>query len=250
MKAMILAAGLGTRLKPITNNIPKALVEVDGTPVLHHVILNLKKQGFDYIVVNVHHYSHQIIDYLNSQDFGLEIEISDETDQLLDTGGGIVNASPLIFKYNNDPVLIHNVDILSNADLINLMNNTGTDLNAASLLVSNRESSRKLLFDKEGYLTGWHDLKTNNYRMVGTPTSESAELSFSGIYSLTRDAIAEIKKLMGEGKYSIMDYFLNPKRETRVRGVEQTDLKLLDIGKPATLSQAHDLLKELNNLLN
>ena len=250
MKAMILAAGLGTRLRPFTNNIPKALVEVDGIPILQHVILNLKKQGFDLIIINVHHFSNQIIDFINKHDFGVEILISDESDELLDTGGGIVKALPLIFKHDDSPVLVHNVDILSNADLKNLMLQSREPVSDVALLVSNRTSSRKLIINDDNILEGWHNLTSGEYRMLSENTSGSKESAFSGIYTMTRGAIEEMKNLMGEGKYSVMDYFLNKSREKKVIAVEQSGLKLLDIGKPATLSQAPDLLKELNNTIN
>ena len=279
MKAMILAAGLGTRLKPITDKIPKALVEVGGVPMLERVILTLKRQGFSYIVVNVHHFADQIIDFLRVGDFGVEVVVSDESGSLLDTGGGIVKAAPLLFGPDSSPVLIHNVDIISNADLQALMREAS---DTPTLLVSRRDSSRKLIFDKEMRLIGWHDLKTDTFRpsyiqslMTQNPhiahttlknltdpidlkddldlkddidltddidLKDLTELAFSGIYAVTQSMVQEMKSLEGEGKYSVMDYFLNPKREVTIKGLLDNDLKLLDIGKPATLSQASDFI--------
>ena len=116
-QAMIFAAGLGTRLKPLTDTMPKALVRVGGQPLLWHVIMKLKKAGYERMVVNVHHFANQIVDYLAAHDhFGLDIRISDETEALLETGGGIKKALPLFDP--ESPILIHNVDILSNLDLI------------------------------------------------------------------------------------------------------------------------------------
>lgn len=264
MKAMILAAGLGTRLKPITDKIPKALVEVGGVPMLERVILTLKRQGFRYIVVNVHHFADQIIDFLRAGDFGVEVVLSDESGSLLDTGGGIVKAAPLLFGPDSSPVLIHNVDIISNADLQGLMREAS---DTPTLLVSRRDSSRKLIFDKEMRLIGWHDLKTDTFRPPTiqslmaqnlhiahiAPTNlkdlkddidlkDATELAFSGIYAVTQSMVQEMKSLEGEGKYSVMDYFLNPKREVTIKGLLANDLKLIDIGKPATLSQASDFI--------
>ena len=236
MKAMILAAGLGTRLKPLTDHKPKALVEVDGVPMLERVILTLKRQGFSYIVVNVHHFADQIKDYLASKDFGVDISISDESDVLLDTGGGIVKAAPLLFKYDEQPVLVHNVDILSNAGLGELME---LNDNLTKLLVSERDSSRKLIFDENLNLKGWHDLKTDRYRpdnFINSP--DFKEYAFSGIYLISKKSVDEMKLLLGEGKYSVMDYFLHPDRNEKIEGVFDSDLRLIDIGKPATLSQA------------
>lgn len=249
MKAMILAAGLGTRLKPLTDTIPKALVEVNGVPMLERVILTLKNQGFNEIVVNVHHFSQMIIEFLKEKKFGVNILISDESNQLLDTGGGIVKAMPILFKYDRIPVLFHNVDILSNADLGKVINESKSNSKGV-LLVNDRNSSRKLICDQEMNLRGWHDLKNENYRPEGIEReldSNLKELAFSGIYALTYENIDEMRKLMGDVKYSVMDYFLNPSRKVAIKGLEQKDLKLLDIGKPATLSQASELLEYCYN---
>ena len=239
---MILAAGLGTRLKPITDRIPKALVEVEGVAMLERVIMTLKKYGFDYIVINVHHFSEQIRDFLTKKEFGVRIEISDESESLLDTGGGIVKASDLLFKENEQPVLIHNVDIISNANLEKLMeeaNKTGSGI----LLVTDRESSRKLLFDDNYNLKGWHNIKSGEYRPKGIESAENLkELAFSGLYVLQKKEVEEMRKIMGEGKYSVIEYFLHPSRKENIKGMEVKDIKVLDIGKPATLSQASELL--------
>ena len=125
-QAMIFAAGMGTRLKPITDIMPKALVKVAGVPLLQRVILKLKADGFSRIVVNVHHFSQQILDFLSANDdFGVDIRISDESDMLLETGGGLKKASALFDT--DSPVLIHNVDILSNVDLRQLYNKAVAD---------------------------------------------------------------------------------------------------------------------------
>ena len=250
MKAMILAAGLGTRLKPLTDKIPKALVEVDGVPMLERVILSLKSQGFDKFVVNVHHFSSQVKEFLKNRDYGVEIKISDETEQLLDTGGGILFAKSLLFKEDSSPVLIHNVDILSNANLKTVLK-TSEKWDESLLLVSDRESSRKLIFDRQCHLAGWHDLKNNMFRPENFEfTSDFHELAFSGIYSMSQEAIEEMEFLMGCRKFSIMDYFFNPERKSRIKSIHQENLKLLDIGKPAILLQAPELLSELNKNSN
>lgn len=250
MVAMILAAGLGTRLKPLTDKIPKALVEVEGIPMLQRVILNLKRHGVQRIIVNAHHFADQIINFLGYNNFGVEIIISDERADLLDTGGGIVKALPLLFEKEDSPVLIHNVDILSNADLNLLFKNSVS--RGSTLLVSNRDSSRKLIFDRNNTLKGWHDIKSDTYKPEGfTPAqsnddAEYRELAFSGIYTMNRKTVEEMKKLCGLGKFSVMDYFLHPERKEPLFGFEQAGLQILDIGKPATLLQASDLLKSWN----
>ena len=143
-QAMIFAAGLGTRLRPLTDTMPKALVRVGGEPLLHRVIMNLKAAGFERIVVNVHHFAEQIVDYLKTNDnFGLDIRISDESDALLDTGGGIRKAAPLFDP--SSPILIHNVDIFHNVDLAHFYQEAAN--HDATLLVSKRETSRYLIFN-------------------------------------------------------------------------------------------------------
>src|ERR1035437_430043 len=154
MKAMIFAAGLGTRLKPITDNLPKALVPITGKPLLEHTILKLKSAGFDEIIVNIHHFPDQIIDFLKvNNNFGIRIEVSDERDQLLDTGGGIRKAKQ--FFDNGEPFLVHNVDILSNVDLAELYNQHLRTNSLATLVVSQRDTFRYLLFDNNLRLNGW-----------------------------------------------------------------------------------------------
>ena len=152
-QAMIFAAGLGTRLKPLTDTMPKALVRVGGQPLLWHVIMKLKKAGYERIVVNVHHFASQITDYLAANDhFGLDIRISDETEALLETGGGIKKALPLFDP--SEPILIHNVDILSNLDL------NALPMDAPLLVVSERKTKRYLMFDDEMRLHGWTNIET------------------------------------------------------------------------------------------
>lgn len=245
MKAMILAAGLGTRLRPLTDKIPKALVEVEGITMLQRVILRLKSQGFDDIVVNVHHFPDQIVSFLDTKDFGVTINVSDESEELLDTGGGIVKAAPLLFRNDSEPVLIHNVDILSNADLKKVMKQSQ---DGSTLFVSDRESSRKLIFDTEGNLKGWHDLRSDNFRPEGfVPEYSFREHAFSGIYAVTKSMVEEMEILMGTDRFPVMDYFLNPGRRQPVKCLVENNLRLIDIGKPATLSQAKDFLSLIDS---
>lgn len=242
MNAMILAAGLGTRLRPWTLNHPKALVPVGGVPMLERVIGTLVKQGFDRIVVNVHHFSDQVIDFVRSKEFGVEIKVSDETGRLLDTGGGILNAREL-FDFNHGPVLVHNVDILSDADLHGFMQSHLDSRSDASLLISERESSRKLIFDKEMNLKGWHDISKEIYRPDGfIPTPDYRDYAFSGIHILGERAFEEMSVLASSERFPIMDYYLSGERKCDVKGVVADKLHLIDIGKPSTLAQAEEVL--------
>lgn len=243
---MIMAAGLGTRLKPWTLSHPKALVPVEGVPVLERLILKLRDEGFEHIVVNVHHFSDQIKDFLASRDWGIDVRISDETDRLLDTGGALRKAYGLLSE-DNGPVLVHNVDILSNQDLGELImahNATGADI---TLLTSDRNSSRRLLFDSDGYLRGWHNLKTGEYRPADIENAEDmVQDAFSGIYVISPKALADISEYgvrIGADKFPIMDYLLSAPEGIAIKRHFNLCLRLLDIGKPESLACANEYLK-------
>ena len=237
---MIFAAGLGTRLKPLTDHMPKALVPVAGKPMLEHVIEKLKAAGFDEIVINVHHFANQIIDFLKEKNnFGITIHISDETDFLLDTGGGIKKAAP----YFDEPFLIHNVDILSNTDLKALYNYHLQSGNDATLLVSPRQTTRYLLFNSDRRLCGWinkNTLQTKPEGFIYQPNVQK-EYAFSGIHIISPGLF----KYMDEkwnGKFSIMDFYLQLCQEALIGGYAKEDLQLIDIGKPETLAKAEEYI--------
>ncbi|MDE6408948.1 MAG: NTP transferase domain-containing protein [Muribaculaceae bacterium] len=247
MKAMILAAGLGTRLKPWTLSHPKALVPVGGVPMLQRVMLSLKQQGFDEMVINIHHFGEQILDFLKGNDFGVNYKVSDEREALLDTGGGLLQAGKILFSEDDAPFLVHNVDILSNADLKGLMEFHLASGNDVTLLTSNRESSRKLIFDKEGLLKGWHNLSTGEFRPKGFKASEGdREAAFSGIYIIGKkaiDALREYSRGIGKDAFPVMDFFLTQCEELKIGERFDPELRLIDIGKPASLKQADMLFK-------
>ncbi len=245
MKAMIFAAGLGTRLKPLTDHMPKALVPVAGKPMLEHVIEKLKASGFDEIVINVHHFAQQIIDFLQAKDhFGLKIWISDETDELLDTGGGIKKAAP--FFQGDEPFLVHNADILSNVDLKALYDFHRTSGNDSTLLVSPRKTVRYLLFDENTRLCGWVNKDTLQTKPEGTVYQPGIqqEYAFGGIHVLSPTLF---KSMEGwTGKFSIMDFYLQTCNKARLGGYIKEDLQLIDIGKPDTLQKAEEFLANLS----
>lgn len=243
MKAFILAAGLGTRLRPFTLTNPKALVPVGGLPMLERVIEKLRKEGVDSLVINVHHFGEKIIDFLNTRDFGISFEISDETEELLDTGGAILKAADKLFA-DTDNVVVHNVDILSNASVKGLYNLHCESDADVTLLVSDRDSSRKLIFDADMNLRGWHNLGTGEYRPAGfSPTEQMKEFAFSGIYAVNRRVVEAMKEEKLTGKFPIMDFLLDNIGRLRIKGHAVTGLKLIDIGKPATLQQADKLFQ-------
>lgn len=223
-QAMIFAAGLGTRLKPLTDTMPKALVRVGGQPLLWHVINKLKLAGYERIVVNVHHFAGMIVDYLKANDnFGLDIRISDESAMLLETGGGIKKALPLFDP--SEPILIHNVDILSNLDL------TVLPTDAPLLVVSQRQTKRYLQFDDTMRLVGWKNIETGEVK-----GREGNSLAFSGIH-MFHPSLTPLLSDWPE-RFPIMDFYLKACGSHLIRGYEAKDLRLMDVGKLDTLDQA------------
>lgn len=240
-QAMIFAAGLGTRLRPLTDTMPKALVSVAGQPLLCHVLQKMSLAGITRLVVNVHHFANQIIEFLNKTESpDLDIRISDESDMLLETGGGIKKARSLFDE--NEPVLIHNVDILSNAQIDTLYNNTAD----ATLLVSDRPSSRRLLFNDDMLLVGWKNMTTGEVRSPHPWVKEADDnnqlqrLAFSGIHLLS----PSLFPVMDEWpeRFPIIDFYLSTCATYNIKAVIQQDLRLLDVGKIDSLTQAKQFI--------
>lgn len=246
MKAFILAAGLGTRLKPWTEHHPKALVPVGGVPMLQRIIENLESQGFDSITVNIHHFANQVVEFLASKTWKAAIHISDERECLLDTGGAILHAAPFLCA-DDRPFLVHNVDILSNAPLSWLMNSHLSSGADATLAVSDRTSSRRLVFDRDDNLCGWHNLSTGELRPQGFVMKECfSQHSFSGIHVMSPRLVAKMEELGFSGGFSVIDFYLAASGCCKVKGVCLSDLKLIDIGKPETLSLAEKSFTDPN----
>ena len=280
MQAMIFAAGLGTRLKPLTDTMPKALVSVGGEPLLKRVIHNLSVAGVDRIVVNVHHFAQQIIDYLKENDnFGLDIRISDESAGLLETGGGIKHAAPLFAP--DAPILIHNVDILSNVDLRRFYQRAGgllktdglanvpadvpdasveamadapdasveatVDVPDALLLVSQRKTQRYLLFDDTMRLVGWTNIATGEVKSPYPDLDPKAcrMYAFAGIHALSPRMIPLMNQF--PDRFSIIDFYLQTCATHRIEGFAKDDLQLMDIGKLDTLAQAEEFLVKVKS---
>ncbi len=247
-QAMIFAAGLGTRLKPLTDTMPKALVPVAGQPLLWHVIQKLKDAGFERIVVNVHHFAQQIVDYLEvNSNFGLDIRISDESAQLLETGGGIKKALPLFDP--DSPILIHNVDILSNVSLPSLINfrHLSSDIPDALLLVSQRKTKRYLLFNDARSMVGWTNIETGEVRgpVASNPSAiirhPLRKLAFSGIHVLSPKVFPLFQEM--PERFGIIDFYLKYCHQYTFLGYEQDGLRLLDVGKLDSLDQAEEFLQ-------
>lgn len=241
MQAMIFAAGLGTRLKPLTDTMPKALVPVGGKPLIERVVEKLMGSGAGRIVVNVHHFASQVVDFLQENDnFGADILISDETGRLLDTGGGLKKAAPLFLP--DMPVLIHNVDILSNVDLGRLY---GCHVSGgATLLVSKRATKRYLLFDDNLRLVGWTNIETGEVRSPysGLDVSRCRMFAFSGIHVFSPCLFPLMDQF--PDKFGIIDFYLSVCDKVVIKGLVKSDLRLLDVGKLDTLAEAERFLAD------
>jgi len=233
---MIFAAGLGTRLKPLTDTIPKALIPIAGKPLLEHVILKLKAAGFNEIIVNVHHFPDQVIDFLQSKNnFDIHIVVSDERDLLLDTGGAVRKAS--WFFDDGKPFLVHNVDILSNVDLKVLYDEHAASHSIATLVVSKRNTFRYLLFNEDKRLCGWINEKTGETKPVRfNDISGFNKLAFAGIQMLSPDVFKLMENL--NPKFPIMDFYLSNAQHQVIKGYVPPDLHMLDVGKLDILDEA------------
>ena len=243
MKAMIFAAGLGTRLRPLTDTMPKALVPVCGNPLLYHVIHKLKSAGYTELVVNVHHFAGQIREYLQTHDFGLPISVSDESDLLLETGGGVAHAKDLILP-EEEPFLIHNVDILSNLDIPWFRSQTRPEA-LSTLLVSERETSRYLLFDEEMRLVGWTNVSTGEVKSPypDLDPANCRKLAFSGIHNMSPGIFDAFEAAGFSGRFPIMDFYIRECANYPIYGVVAENLKLIDVGKLDSLAEAERLFR-------
>ncbi len=238
MEAMIFAAGLGTRLRPLTDNKPKALVEVCGETLLKHCIKMLVDNGADKIVINVHHFADLMKDYIAKLQYGIDIQISDESDLLLDTGGGLKKASKLFS--GNAPIIIANVDILTNIDLKAMMQchlNTKAD---ATLAIRSRKSSRYLLFDNNQNLKGWQNTKTGEAIYVDSADGLS-QYAFSGIHIMSPSLF---DKFPDEQVFPIIPHYLNLAKENRIIGYRHQDDYWFDCGSVDKIAEAEAFLNK------
>jgi len=241
MKAMILAAGVGSRLQPLTNGKPKALIPVGGVPMIEHIILKIKAAGFNCIVINIHHLSEQVIDFLSSKhNFGVTVELSDERSYLLETGGGIKQARRLLD--GKEPFLVHNVDMFTDVDLT-AMYRAHVDSNAlATLLVNQRNSSRQLLFNREGWLSGWRNRETGEVKshFPHFDPSKYLEYAFGGVHVIS----PEIFRIMEDwtGRFSIINFYLSICPKYPIRFYTEDNIQLIDAGKPEGLEAAEQWL--------
>jgi NDP-sugar pyrophosphorylase family protein len=231
MKAMILAAGLGTRLRPLTNDRPKALVEINGHTLLEITLERLRTFGVDEVIVNTHHFGEMVRDYLDSRgNLGMRIEISRE-EILLDTGGGLKKAAWFFLEGgSDDPFLLHNVDVISNIDLARMMRHHADSGALATLAVQSRTTSRPLLFDAEGRFQG----RASQGASSDAPGTQA--LAFSGIHVISP---AVFQKITEEGAFSIVDSYVRLAAQGEmIEAFRADEFYWRDLGRPENVEQA------------
>ena len=244
---MIFAAGLGTRLAPLTDNKPKALVEFQGKPMIENVIEKLVKAGFNRIIVNVHHFADMVCDFLKSKNFGAEILISDERDFLLDTGGGLLKARPLL--ENAPHTLLYNVDVFSTIDVKAMYDYHEKHGALATLAVKQRESDRKFIFDHLDMLGGWINTKTGE-EITARPyvTNYAYQIPFCGISVVRKEIFPLITET---GKFSIKDLYLRLAEHNRIISYScGSDILWADLGTPEKIKAISEILAHHRYLLD
>lgn len=237
MKAMILAAGLGTRLKPFTDKHPKALAVINGKTILQRNIEYLASFGIKEVIVNVHHFANQITDLIKTNDgFGSTITFSDETNKVLETGGGIKKAA-WFFENDNEPFVVMNVDILTDMNLEQMILQHKKDSPLATLAVTIRNTSRYFLFDDLNHLCGWTNEKTGE-RKISRESKSYIRKAFSGIHIISPKIFSLIKM---EGKFSMVDVYLELAKTHDITAFDHSDSKFIDVGKPESILKAEIL---------
>jgi NDP-sugar pyrophosphorylase family protein len=226
MKAMILAAGIGSRLLPLTESRPKALIEIQGVPLLEHTIHYLKYHGIHEIVINIHHFASQVIDFIRKKDsFGIRIEFSDESNELLDTGGGLFKARA--FFDDQQPFLLTSSDVITDLDLGELCRSHEKNNPLVTLAVKHRESSRVFIFDQDYHLCGWHNNLTNESR-IARAVSESKKIAFSTIHIINPALFGLITE---RGCFSIIDVYLRLAASHTILGFEHDQSAWFECGR-------------------
>lgn len=236
--AMLFAAGLGTRLKPFTNEHPKALAQVNGKTLLQHNIQYLQSYGINRVVVNVHHFANQIIDVVNeNKGWGSDIIFSDETTEVLETGGGLQKASSLFNEAEN--IVVMNVDILTNLNITNMFQQHLQSSALATLAVSNRTSSRYFIFNNYNRLCGWMNIKTNEIKGLKIfDETIHQKMAFSGLHIINKRLFSLIKQ---QGKFSMVDVYLDLMNTQHIMAFNHSGDKFVDVGKPESIAIAEQL---------
>ena len=233
MKAMLLAAGLGTRLKPFTDNHPKALAVVNGKTLLQRNVEYLMSFGIDKIIVNVHHFADQIIEVIKKQNgFGAHITISDESNEVLETGGGLMKASG--FLKNSDPFLLMNVDILTDLNIHSLAEKHQSTKALATLAVTRRTTSRYFLFDENDRLCGWRNVRSGEQK-IAIEAVKLFQKAFSGIHVISPQIFSLANR---SGKFSMVDLYLDLANRRVITGFDHTGGKFADVGTMESIATA------------
>jgi len=237
INAMIFAAGLGTRLKPFTENHPKALAEINGVPLLAIALKKIERLGIKKVVVNVHHFADQVISFIEKYESdNLQIQISDERSQLMNTGGGLLKAAPL-FDHHAD-ILIYNVDVITNAPIDELIKTHQLQKNLATLMIQKRKASRFLLFDSNNQLRGWRNPKTKE-ELWGNNPIDTIEMGFNGVQVIQ----GKLLELMTNNQsFPIIPEYIKLSEKYSVRGWSNWEGEWIDVGTPEKLEQASKLL--------
>jgi NDP-sugar pyrophosphorylase family protein len=243
MKALILAAGKGTRLKQLTENKPKALVEIGGITLLERVIRNLISFGIQEVVINIHHFGDQIIEFIiQKKSFGIDIAFSDERNELLDTGGAIWKAAP--FFSDGKSFLVHNVDVFSDLNLTEIAMQHNNNDSIATLAVFDRTASRHFLFDEDGRLTGWQNTKTMQQIIVAENEKSLIPFAFCGIHMIDPKIFTLLPK---QGAFSIVETYLELAGISIIKAFVPQNLRWMDFGKIEDLELAERFLSKLTN---
>lgn len=235
MQAMIFAAGLGSRFKPWTDHHPKALALVNGKSLLQRNIEYLQQYGIREVVVNVHHFSDQLVRAIEQNNgWGSEVTISDETNEVLETGGGLKKASPYL---HSDPIVIINADILTDLDLDAMLAFHRSEQPLATIAITHRSTSRYFLFDSTNTLCGWRNAKTGEEK-VNRNADMLVPRAFSGVHIVSRQLLTLLK---WEGKFGIVDVYLELIRDHVIKGYDHNGSKLVDVGRPESVAVAEKL---------
>jgi NDP-sugar pyrophosphorylase family protein len=237
MKAMILAAGLGTRLKPWTDHHPKALAVVNSKSLLQRNVEYLQQYGIREVIVNIHHFAQQIIDAVEiNSGWGSKIIISDETDEVLETGGGLMKAAPLFDR--DESIVLMNVDILTDLDLAEMISYHQKHQPLATLATTTRDTSRYFIFDQEDKLCGWRNVKTGEEKGNISSRNDINQRAFSGVHIIS-PAIFSLAKQ--QGKFSMVDVYLSLMSTQVIKSFDHSISNFLDVGKPESIARAEEM---------
>ncbi len=245
MKALLLCAGLGTRLRPLTDDRPKALVEINGKSLLERNCRRLGAFGIMDIVVNIHYFASQIILHLKKEsNFGLNIQCSDEQEALLDTGGALLKAKDLLLEMGNanEPILICNVDVLTDLNLNAMLRYHQSNRAMVTMAVRKRKTSRYLRFDEGKQLCGWRNVKSGAIKESRKSDSDLIDYGFSGIHIVSPKVFALMMAKNYRGKFSIIDFYLDIAQDQKVLAYDHTPTHWLDVGKLPAIPKAEQLV--------